>query len=127
MLALDLTPESHGNALGIGLADVTTRQMIGKVDWEATYKNALTSKKFAGVRMPMVVENDRRALEVALDTTIDAMKARVGRIVSTADLKTFWVSHPVLPELVHKPDMMLHQQPLPLRFAADGRLQPFES
>ncbi|MBI5581104.1 MAG: DUF362 domain-containing protein [Deltaproteobacteria bacterium] len=126
LLALDLTPESHGNALGIGLADVTTRRLVGKVDWEVTYKNALTSKKFTGVRMPMVVENDRRALEVALDTVLDPMKARVGRIVSTADLKTFWVSKPVLFDFIHKPGMLIHQQPLPLKFDEEGRLQPFE-
>jgi hypothetical protein len=126
LLALDLTPESHGNALGIGLADLTTRRLVSKVDWEATYKNALTSKRFTGVRMPMVVENDRRALKVALDTSLDPMKVRVGRIVSTANLKTFWVSKPVLSDLIHKPNIIIHQQPIHLEFDEEGRLQPFE-
>ena len=122
LVALDLTAESHGNAIGIGLADVTTRNFIAKIDWEATYKNALSSKRFTGVRMPMVVENDRRAIEVALDTVVDPAEAWVGRIRSTADLKTFWVSKPVRGELEGKPGLVVYPDPEPLRFDENGRL-----
>jgi hypothetical protein len=125
LVVLDLTPESHGNAIGIGLADVTTRSFAEKIDWDATYKNALSSKRFTGVRLPMVRENDASALVAALGPVVDPMKACVGRIVSTSDLKTFWVSKAVFPQLVAKPNLTLHHEPLPLSFDCHGRLNPF--
>ena len=39
----DLTPETHANAIGIDLADVTTSRLVRGVDYHATYINALTS------------------------------------------------------------------------------------
>jgi hypothetical protein len=124
LVVLDLTPESHGNALGIGLADVTTRRFTEKIDWDATYKNALSSKRFTGVRLPMVRENDALALEAALGPVVDPLKARVGRIVSTSDLKTFWVSEPVLSQLIDKPNLVIYRDPLRLTFDDQGRLKP---
>lgn len=126
LAVLDLTPESHGNALGMGLADVTTRRFTEMIDWDATYKNALSSKRFTGVRLPMVSQNDALAIEAALGPVVDPLKARVGRIVSTADLKTFWVSEPVLPQLAGKPNLVIHRVPLRLAFDSRGRLKPFE-
>jgi hypothetical protein len=125
LAVLDLTPESHGNAIGMGLADVTTKSFAAKIDWDATYKNALSSKRFTGVRLPMVRENDAAALEVALGPVVNPLKARIGRIVSTTDLKTFWVSEPVFPQLQGNPNLTLDRAPLRLTFDAQGRLEPF--
>ena len=125
LAVLDLTPESHGNAIGIGLADVTTKHFTEKIDWDATYKNALSSKRFTGVRLPMVRENDALALQAALGPVVDPMKARVGRIVSTSDLRTFWVSETVLSQLIDKPNLVLHRDPLRLTFDNQGRLNAF--
>jgi hypothetical protein len=126
LAVLDLTPESHGNAIGIGLADVTTKRFTEKIDWDATYKNALSSKRFTGVRLPMVRENDASALQAALGPVVDPMKARVGRIISTSDLRTFWVSEPVLSQLIDKPNLFIDRDPLQLTFDNQGRLNPFE-
>jgi hypothetical protein len=73
----------------------------------------------------MVRENDTAALEAALGPVVDPMKARIGRIISTADLRTFWVSEPVFPQLMGKPDLALHRDPLRLTFDHRGRLNPF--
>jgi hypothetical protein len=125
LAVLDLTPESHGNAIGIGLADVTTKRFAEKIDWDATYKNALSSKRFTGVRLPMVRENDALALQAALGPVVDPLKARIGRIVSTSDLRTFWVSGTVFSQLTDKPNLVLHRDPLQLTFDDQGRLMPF--
>ena len=39
----DLTPETHGNAVGIGLADVTTSRLVRALDHRMTYRNSLTA------------------------------------------------------------------------------------
>jgi hypothetical protein len=53
LVVLDLTPHSHGNATGIGMADLTTRRVVDSVDWEATYLNAFTSGVLRSARMPI--------------------------------------------------------------------------
>ena len=43
VVVLDLTYESHGNAIGVGLADVTTERLASSIDWQATYMNSYTA------------------------------------------------------------------------------------
>ena len=64
IVVLDLTEPSHGNATGMGLADITTARLARKIDWLATYTNVVTSGIFSMYRgsMPMVLADDRRAL-----------------------------------------------------------------
>ncbi len=43
IVVTDLTEKTHGNAIGIGLADLITRRLFSKIDFNATYQNAITS------------------------------------------------------------------------------------
>lgn len=65
---LDITPQSHGNAAGIGLANITTARLVRKIDWTATYTNSITSGIFGmqRIHIPITMADDRRALEVAM-------------------------------------------------------------
>lgn len=65
----DLTPESYGNAIGVGMADVVTRRLVDKIDTRPTYVNALTSTNLESVRIPVTVDSDREALETAISTS----------------------------------------------------------
>lgn len=125
IVLLDLTPVSHGNAVGIGLADLTTRRVMDKVDLKATYTNALTSGVWSSARLPMALETDRAALETALSKVSDPGCARVARIRNTLMLETLWVSEAVLPELKAMQDIEIHHTPLKLAFDESGRLLPF--
>jgi hypothetical protein len=125
LVVLDLTPASHGNATGIGMADLTTRHVVDKIDIQATYLNALTSRVLRSVRLPMAVENDRRALEVALEQVSDVKAVRMARIKNTLSLSVFWVTEALLPELRGKPGINVDDSPLKLDFDADGKLLPF--
>ncbi len=68
LAVLDLTPGTHGHASGIGLADVTTARLVRKIDWTATYTNAITAGIFGLQRhaLPITMADDQRALEVAV-------------------------------------------------------------
>ncbi len=44
IVVLDLTPETKGNAYGIGLSDFTTRTLVDKIDYNVTYTNAIIAK-----------------------------------------------------------------------------------
>lgn len=97
----DLTSESHGNALGIGLADVTTRSVFDKIDYGATLANAITSSFLDRAKIPLIAENPRQAIEIALRAASvrDFPSARIMRIQNTLRLGEIFVSEALLPEL----------------------------
>ncbi len=97
---LDLTQASHGNAAGLGLADITTRRLIEKVDWEATFTNTRTSSE-GGIlksRVPLIVPTADDAVKTAIGTCGhgDRSKVRLVRIRNTADTQFLEVSAALL-------------------------------
>lgn len=101
IVVTDLTEASHGNALGMGLADFITNNLYNKIDFKATYENVLTSTFIERGKMPIVAETDRQAAEYALRTSgsIDISKARIIRIKNTLQLDEIFVSEPILDEI----------------------------
>jgi hypothetical protein len=91
---LDLTPETHGTAIGIGAAHTITRRLFDKIDYEATYVNAVTSRGMDFVRIPCIVENDREAVQLALRTCIghDPSRPRIIRIADSLHTGTIRIS-----------------------------------
>jgi len=126
LVVLDLTPHSHGNATGIGMADLTTRRMVDQIDWEATYLNAFTSGVLRSVRMPIPVENDRLAVEAALYRTPDPDGVRLVRIVNTGELESFWATAAVASELKEQANITVDDAARELEFSHDGRLLPMK-
>jgi hypothetical protein len=125
LAVLDLTAESHGNAMGIGQADLTTRRVIDGIDIQSTYTNALTTGIWAAARLPISLENDRAVLEMALSRVHDPQKVRMAYISDTLFLETFWASGALLPELRAKGSLEVDGIPRTLRFSDEGRLLPF--
>ncbi|MGB9826179.1 MAG: hypothetical protein ACPLRU_05860, partial [Desulfofundulus sp.] len=68
IVVLDLTGASHGNATGIGLADFTTRRLVDKMDRQKTYLNCITSGNVQRAMLPMVMPDDRAAVEAAMES-----------------------------------------------------------
>jgi hypothetical protein len=102
IVVLGLTEASHGNALGIGLADFITTDVARQIDWPTTYVNCFTAGP-AGVRrgrMPMVMPTEHDAIMAALSMCGRGVMEtkRVVRIWSTLHLTTMWVSEALLPE-----------------------------
>lgn len=125
LIVLDLTPESEGNAVGIGMVDLTTRKVMDKVDLKPTYTNTITSGVWRSVRFPLTLENDRVALETALSHVLDPEHVRMARIVNTLQLETFWVAKALLPELSKQEGITVDEKPLQLQFDDEGRLRSF--
>ncbi|MEM7028814.1 MAG: DUF2088 domain-containing protein [Chloroflexota bacterium] len=92
---LDLTEQTHGNANGMGLANVTTARVVEKIDWQATYMNALTAGILGMQRcsMPITLPTDHKALQVAVrNCGYPADEARIVFINDTLNLTNLWVS-----------------------------------
>jgi hypothetical protein len=124
LIVLDLTPPSHGNATGIGMADLTTRRVIDQIDWNATYLNVFTSGIFRSALMPIPLENDRAAVETALSRIPVPADARMVRIINTSKLDSFWASGAILSELETNSNITVDNQALELRFDENGRVMP---
>ncbi len=97
LAVLDLAHNSGGNAIGVGVADMVTERLAAKVDWPATYANAIASKSLAGARLPVVVGSDLEALALASSTVIGAATAalRMVAMVNTLEVNHIAVSGPL--------------------------------
>ncbi len=126
IVADDLTPASHGNALGVGLADFITRRLYDKIDFPATYENTLTSTFIDRARIPLVAQSPRQAVQWALRVQggLEPLKARIIRIRSTRALDEILVSSALVPELSARGDVTLSDRPEAL-FTEAGELKPF--
>jgi hypothetical protein len=121
---LDLSEETHGNAIGIGMADFATKRVYDKTDFGMTYPNALTCTVVSGVRMPMILRNDRLALQAAIFccTGIDKTKPRIVRIMNTSHIETLWISEPLVSEALRNENIKIIQPAGEVTFDNDGNL-----
>jgi hypothetical protein len=125
IVALDLTKESMGSGMGIGLADVTTRRLVDKIDLQATYINAITSMTPRGTALPPAMPNDRLAIQLAIKAACDGKdmnNIRMVRIRDTLHMAQMLVSPAILEELRDKPDITLLQEAEEMSFDAQGNL-----
>jgi hypothetical protein len=90
----DLTPETHGNAIGIGMADFTTARLARAMDPKKTFINALTSLSVNAPKLPIYFDTDREAVVQALNSLAmpDIQQAKVMRIKDTLSLERLQIS-----------------------------------
>ena len=101
----DLTEESHGNAIGIGLADVITRNLFDKINFDVTNKNVATSSFLERGKIPIVAQNDQAALLLALRNCglVEEGAERIVRIKDTLHLDELYVSDVLVNDLIDDP------------------------
>ncbi len=123
----DLTTDTDGNATGVGMGDFVLRQLADKLDPVSTYMNVITSKYPAGGRLPMVADNDRQAIFLAIGSALrmTTEAAKIARIKNTKDVEEFWISEPLLPQMLASGRVEQLTDPAPLTFDANGMLGAF--
>ncbi|QBP42482.1 nickel pincer cofactor-dependent isomerase, group 22 [Paenisporosarcina antarctica] len=111
---LSLTEKSEGNANGIGLADITTKEVYDKIKWEKGYANALTSTVIDVIKLPMVLESNELAVKAAIKTcnALDLTKAKVVRIKNTLDIGEIWISESLLEDSRGLRDIQILSDPM---------------
>ncbi len=80
LAVLGLTDKTEGNAMGIGLADLTTRRLVEKIDYQKTYTNVLATGIYSTGRIPVTLENDKAILDAVIGKLEHPEKARIIRI-----------------------------------------------
>jgi hypothetical protein len=123
---LDVTEASHGNAIGVGLADFVPFRLLEKIDLRKAYVNAMTSGLGGPQRgqIPMALPTDRDAVAAALLTCgrADVENARVVRVRSTLDLELLLVSESLRDQVEADDRLSVTGGPVPLTFGDDGAI-----
>ncbi len=121
---LDVSPESHGNATGIGIADLTTQRAIAAIDPLPFRMNNLTARFLWRSKLPLAFPTDREVIAACLQTCWqpDQTQIKMCVIPNTLEVAELWVTAPLAAEAAHNPDLQLVGQPRPLPFDAQGNL-----
>lgn len=121
---LDLSPETHGNGLGIGMASATTKRVYDQLDLASMYPNAITCTVLTGVRIPLVMESDKEAIQVCIKSCneIDKKNPRIVRIPNSLQLEHIMLSEAYLDEIRDIPGLAVESEPEELPFDEDGNL-----
>jgi hypothetical protein len=125
---LNLTPETHGNAIGLGLADVTTKRVFDKIDHHQTYVNCLTQGSGETGKIPPYLPNDRDCIATAIRISgpINPNDAKVIRIKNTQELETIYLSEALVKEIKNSPklneSLQVLEEPTKVQFDVLGYL-----
>lgn len=120
----DLTEKTHGNAIGVGLADFVTRKVADKIDYRSTYINSVTAITPEKARLPIVCENDREAVDFAIATAgpVDVGNLRLAWMKNTSTLWEMFVSKALQAAAEGKKGLSLEGEAFELTFDAEGNL-----
>jgi hypothetical protein len=123
----DLTTACDGNAIGIGMADYTTRRLLDQINYKAMHMNAITSGVTDAAKVPMAFETDQEAIRVALGMIglTPSERAAVVRIKNTLLLAEMDVSEAMLFLVKAHDRLAIASDPAPLAFDDNGNLPPF--
>jgi hypothetical protein len=121
---LDLTDETNGAALGVGMADVITTRLFNKIDFVSTYMNTVTCTELGFAKIPLMMENDRGAIQMALKvcTRDYGERPRVVRIANSLHIERVMISEALRDEAAAHPDIDIEGEALSFAFDADGNL-----
>ena len=118
VVALGLTDRTHGNAAGLGLADIVTRRLMEQTDLAVTCTNHRTSQEGGAWRggIPIVLEDAESAVRAAIGMCGrgDRTAVRVVRIRNTEAVHLLQVSAPLLDEARARNDLEVVAGPEPL-------------
>jgi hypothetical protein len=121
----DLSANTYGNAVGVGLADIVTDRLVNSIDPSPTYINAITSSTLQPARIPIHFPTDRECLERLMPTVgkFDMQAVRMGWIHNTLELTPIALSENLRAEIEANPLLEILDGPLALDFDASGNLQ----
>ncbi len=107
LAVLDLSTETRGNAVGIGLADLTTERLVRRIDPTPMRVNSLTSNFLTRARVPLALPSDLDVITTCLDTCwrVNWSDARLVLIPNTLELETLWVTRPFADEVEANPSL----------------------
>ena len=124
VVIFDLTEETHGAAMGIGMSDITTKRLFEKMNLDTTYPNCLTGGVTVSAKIPMMFDSQKLAIQAAIKTLngADLEHLRIVRIKDTLHTEHIEISEALMQEARENPDVEIVSELAPLAFDEDGNL-----
>jgi hypothetical protein len=125
LVVFDITEQSHGNALGVGLSDVTTRKLVNKINFITTYANTITSTFLNRAKIPITAETEREAVAIALKTCWQPNRNKVRLLImkNTLDLEYLYVSESIWNDIKNNKNIKSCGSWEQLSFTNDGEIK----
>ena len=122
-----LTGLTHGNATGLGPADVITKRLYDQTDYATTAINYIVGAQLEIAKTPLIMENDRDALTVCMMTTglTPYADQKIMRIKNTLYLDEVDISRAYAEELKGRDDLEVILPARPLRLDSNGYFERF--
>jgi hypothetical protein len=123
--ALDLSPESHGNGTGVGIADLTTDHLLKAIDPLPFRMNNLTACFLRRSQLPFSFPTDRECIETGIATCWqpEVAKVRMAIIPNTLEVAELWVSPPLVEEARKNSNLQVGGESRPLPIDTAGSLE----
>jgi hypothetical protein len=127
VVVCDLTENSYGNALGVGIADFITRRLADKIDRRALYANALAAQSPEHARLPLTLPCDREVIEAAIQSVgmIPSEQLKIMRIKNTMQLGEVELSEAYRAQVRVREDLSVISDSQTMQFDTEGNLPPF--
>lgn len=123
-VVLDITEESHGNGLGLGMADFSTSRVFAKIKLDIMYANSITSTVPGPSKLPLIMRNDILAIKAGIHTANipGDRPAKIVRISDTGHLQRMWVSEALRDEAESQSSIRMISDFIPPSFDTEGNL-----
>jgi hypothetical protein len=122
---LDLSPESHGNGTGVGIADLTTERLLAAIDPVPFRMNNLTACFLWRSKLPIAFPTDRecigRGVQTCWQPSLPALRLAI--IPNTLELTELWVSPALVEEARSRPHLEVVGEPIAVPFDEHGNLK----
>ena len=123
-VALSLSKETHGSAVGMGAADAVTKRLFNEIEYDSTYVNSITSRVVGYVKIPPVMDTDKEAIQFAAvsASAVDLKNLRIIRILDTMHVEKIWISEALKAEAEKHADVEILSDAAPFPFNSAGNL-----
>lgn len=121
----DVSDNTYGNAVGLGMADVINSRMLAKIDWKPTRINSLTASTPAAIRTPVHFPTDVECIESMMPTVgkHDLAEVTIGRIRNTLELGLVELSENLLPLIAGRAEIEVVSEPQPMDLDGEGNFR----
>ena len=119
-----LSEESHGNATGMGRADVGTMDFFKQISFNDTYPNAITDHDSSTYKIPLIMDNEKECLQacMAICLKMDPENPRIVILKNSLEIESMLISEALIPEAKTKPQLDVETEPFELEFDENGKL-----
>jgi hypothetical protein len=126
LIVRDISEKGYGNAMGVGLADVTTRRLVDRINYSAMYENLFTAGLLERGKIPIIAETDHEAFGYAFRGCgpLEPQDARIIRMQDTLHVTELHASPSLVTEMQDDPRIEV-LGPVGELFEADGSLRDF--